>query len=104
VSCATACICVQQVDDLRAGQPVDDGTTLAPRLHQPGLLELLQMLRHVGDGQVHGARERIDRALGLGQEFQQLQPLAVRHGASDARELFEQRRFDGGGCDPVWTV
>jgi hypothetical protein len=58
-----------------------------PGLDQSRLPQGLQVLRGVGQGQPDFLRERIDGALTLGQQFQNLQAVGAGEGLANASEL-----------------
>jgi len=55
------------------------------------------VLGGVGHGEPHQPRQLLHAALTLGQELQDLQPVAAAHRLGDARELAEQLMFEISG-------
>ena len=68
---------------------------VAACLHQPGRLELLEVLGGVGDGQPGDPGQVLDAALALGQEVEQFQARPVAQGAGDDGQVLEQGLLGG---------
>jgi hypothetical protein len=58
--------------DRRIGQPVQDPLAVAARLDEAGRGQDLKVLRRIGDRQLGAAGQRVDRALALDEEVEQL--------------------------------
>jgi hypothetical protein len=72
------------------GEPVEDLRAFAAGGDEVGLLEGLQVCGGGGQPQFRRLRECIDRALALGEQVEQLQPLAAGQCLAHASELVEQ--------------
>src|SRR5262245_26712705 len=76
-----------QVDDGGISQAIVDKQALFTALHQRGLPQCLQMLRNARNGNPQLLRQRVDGALGLSQQFEELEPMRAGERLSNSREL-----------------
>jgi hypothetical protein len=83
-----------QLEHRRIREAVIDEESLFAAFDQCGLLERLKVLRGVGDRQSGLRSQRINRALGLGQEFQEFQPVWIAERFADSGELAVQAIFE----------
>ena len=81
------------VEHGRIAQPIDDAFAVPARGEQAGSAHQSQMLRRVGDRQSDALGQRFDASLALGEQFQNLQPVAVAERLGDLGEAGEQRAF-----------
>ena len=84
---ATFCMAASMVKHGVIRQAVEHELGLPPRCHEPRTPQVLQVLRGVGDREAGPFRQRLDAALALGHELQQLEAMLVRHRLGDGGEL-----------------
>jgi hypothetical protein len=83
-----------EIGDGGIGETVVDELALLAAFHECCLAQGLQMLRGVRDGRADFTGERIDGALTLAEELEQLQAMGAAEGLPDARELRIQAVFE----------
>ena len=87
-----------ELGDIAAAEPVDHALAFAPHLHQPRLLQRLQMGAGELDVDAHVGGNRFDRLLPLRQHLQHLQPLRAGQCLAHAGDLFVQKILERFGC------
>ena len=84
---ATVRSTLRQLEDLGAGQPVEHEQAVLSAVDQRRLPERLQVLRGVGEREADFGRERVHRALALGEQLEHFQPVGAGERLADAGEL-----------------
>src|SRR3712207_1481296 len=80
----------REIEDLRIGKAVGHKEPMLPALDEGGLFEGFEVLRGIRQRQSHFDRERVDRALALGEELEDLEAVRAREGLAEPRELAVQ--------------
>ena len=87
--------CARQFEDRVVGEAVVDVEALLAALDQAGLAQSLEVLRGVGDREADLDRERLDGALALREELQNLEAVRARQRLPDAGELAVEAILEG---------
>lgn len=76
-----------QLEDIGVGQPVADEQAVLPAVDERRVFERLQVLRRVGERQLHFRGQRLHRTFPLRQQLQDFEAVRIGEGLAEAGEL-----------------